>query len=89
VATGRLWLAIVALAGTVLGPLTTRAADRKDDVPEAEILLDLDLLKEPEFAKQRDLLRRLPLIERIRVLENLRLLEAQPDVVPVQKGERK
>jgi hypothetical protein len=89
VAARPLWLAIVALAGAVLGPMTTSAEDRKDDVPEAGILLDLDLLKEPEFTKQRDLLRRLPLIERIRVLENLRLLEAQPDAVPVQKGERK
>ena len=88
-ATRRRWLAIVALAGTVLGPATARAADRTDDVPDAEMLLDLDLLKEPDFATQRDLLRRMPLIERIRMLENLRLLEAQTDAGPVQKGERK
>lgn len=81
----RVWMALALLGAIVARPAPTRAAESRDSVPDAELLLDLELLKDPDFAKRRELLRRLPVIERIRLLENLHLLESQPEARPARK----
>ena len=56
-----------------------RAADSADR-PDAQMLLDLDLLRQPDLAKSRDFYRRMNVVERMRLLEVLPVLEsdAQP-----------
>ena len=78
---GRAWwrmLAVFAcgLAG-VAGATSTWAAEVKDEVVEAEMLKDLDLLSEVEVAKDRELLQRLRFWERFRLLERMRYLEEE------------
>jgi hypothetical protein len=46
-------------------------------MPDAQMLLDLDLLTQPE-ARDRDFMRRLSLFERLRVLEFFRMLDETP-----------
>lgn len=53
------------------------AAETKDEVVDAEMLKDLDLLSEVEVAKDRELLQRLRFWERVRLLERLQYLEEE------------
>jgi hypothetical protein len=70
----------------VLGALFAgRAGAVGDEVPDAQLLLDLDLLSQSE-PPERDLLGRLSVIERLRLLELFRLLEARP-AVPARQRE--
>lgn len=48
-----------------------------EDQPDAQLLLDLDLLIRAE-PRERDLMRRMGLVERLRMLELFRLLEGPP-----------
>jgi hypothetical protein len=57
--------------------LVVRAAAAEDDVPDAQLLLDLDLLSQPE-PPERDLMRRMTVVERLRLLELLRFLDSRP-----------
>jgi hypothetical protein len=54
-----------------------RAETAPEAVPDAQMLLDLDLLTQPE-ARDRDFMRRLSLFERLRLLELFRMLEETP-----------
>jgi hypothetical protein len=65
------------IAAVVLGSiLVARAAPAADEAPDAQLLLDLDLLSQAE-PHERDLMRRLPLVERLRLLELLRVLDSR------------
>ena len=57
--------------------LVVRAAAAEDNVPDAQLLLDLDLLSQPE-ARERDLMSRMTVVERLRLLELLRFLDSRP-----------
>jgi len=48
-----------------------------DDTPDAQMLLDLDVLTQPE-AGDRDFIRRLSLFERLRMLELYRMFDDTP-----------
>ena len=48
-----------------------------EETPDAQLLLDLDLLTQPE-ARDRDFMRRLSLFERLRLLELFRVLDETP-----------
>jgi hypothetical protein len=48
-----------------------------EEQPDAQLLLDLDLLIQAE-PRERDLVRRMGLVERLRMLELFRLLESPP-----------
>jgi hypothetical protein len=61
---------VAALAGA-------RGEATPDEVPDAQLLLDLDLLTQPE-ARDRDFMRRLSLFERLRLLELFRMLDETP-----------
>jgi hypothetical protein len=61
---------VAALAGA-------RAEAAPEETPDAQMLLDLDLLTQPE-ARDRDFMRRLSLFERLRLLELLRMLDETP-----------
>ena len=54
-----------------------RGAAAPEDPPDAQMLLDLDLLSQPE-ARDRDFVRRLSLFERLRMLELYRMLDETP-----------
>ena len=69
----------VAVVLTVLAALTTpaRAAERVD----AQMLLDLELLREGDPARHRDQ----SLVERMRMLELLRVLESPAAATPARE----
>ena len=54
-----------------------RAEAAPEETPDAQLLLDLDLLTQPE-ARDRDFMRRLSLFERLRLLELFRMLDETP-----------
>jgi hypothetical protein len=64
--------------------LAARAGAATDEVPDAQLLLDLDLLSQAE-PHERDLMRRLSLVERLRLLEVFRLLDTRP-ASPPERG---
>lgn len=73
----------LALALVVVALVAGRAEAAGDEVPDAQLLLDLDLLSSAE-PPERDLLRRLSVVERLGLLELFRLLEGRP-AVPAQR----
>ena len=52
------WLATALLGIALAAPRPARAAEPKEPPPEAEMLLNLDLLEDADLAKDRDLLKR-------------------------------
>jgi hypothetical protein len=77
-------------AAMALGALLiARTASAADDVPDAQLLLDLDLLSQAE-PYERDLMRRMTVIERLRLLELLRFLDSRPGErrLPADEGHR-
>jgi hypothetical protein len=75
---------VAAVALMVLTLLTARAGAGTDEIPDAQLLLDLDLLSQAE-PLERDLMRRLSMVERLRMLEMFRLLDARP-AAPAERG---
>ena len=67
-------LAIVLVVAALVAARTGGAAE---EVPDAQLLLDLDLLSQAE-PPERDLMRRMSVVERLRLLELFRFLEARP-----------
>src|SRR4030095_10814223 len=57
--------------------LIARTASAAEHVPDASLLLDLDLLSQAE-PQERDLMRRMTVVERLRLLELLRFLDSRP-----------
>ena len=75
------------LAG-VAGATRAGAAEVKDEVVEAEMLKDLDLLREVNVPRDRELLQRLRFWERFQMLERMRMLETAPAPEPSGKEEK-
>jgi hypothetical protein len=71
-------LLVTALSGA-------RAPAASEETPDAQMLLDLDILMQPE-AQDRDLMRRLSLFERLRLLEMFRLLDEPPAAAARRPG---
>ena len=67
-------LAIV-LVVTALGAAPT--SDAAEEVPDAQLLLDLDLLSQAE-PPERELMQRMSVVERLRLLEVFRVLDETP-----------
>lgn len=61
------------------------AAEPKDEVVEAEMLRDLDLLREAGQGRSGEFFRRMRVLERFRLLEALRLLEGSMPSDPALK----
>jgi hypothetical protein len=61
----------------VAATLITARAYAADETPDAQMLLDLDILTQPE-ARDRDFMRKLSLFERLRLLEMFRMLDDTP-----------
>jgi hypothetical protein len=76
-------LRALALALALVALVAGRASAAGDEVPDAQLLLDLDLLSQAE-PPERDLLFRMSVVERLRLLELFRLLDARP-AVPAQR----
>ena len=57
--------------------VAARAGGAAEEVPDAQLLLDLDFLSQAE-PQERDLMRRMSVVERLRLLELFRFLEARP-----------
>jgi hypothetical protein len=66
----------LAIALVVAALVAARAGGAAEEVPDAQVLLDLDLLSQAE-PQERDLMRRLSVVERLRLLEVFRFLEAR------------
>jgi hypothetical protein len=73
-------LAIVFVVAVLVA---ARAGGAAEEVPDAQLLLDLDLLSQAE-PRERDLMRRMSVVERLRLLEIFRFLEARP-AVPAER----
>jgi hypothetical protein len=73
--------AALGLAALVGGPAA--AGEEPPPVPDAQLLLDLDLLMQAE-PQERDLIRRMSVVERLRLLELFRYLDARPAVAPAE-----
>lgn len=67
---------------SVAGPAA--AAEPKDPQPDADMLLNLDILQETNLAKDRELYRRLKVIERLRIIERIHILDSET-IAPVRK----
>lgn len=81
-----LWLAAALLA--LLGLMTERpahAADLPGQRPDAQMLLDLELLNETDLARDRSFLTRMRIVERLRLLEALPALESQTQMPAAPK----
>jgi hypothetical protein len=83
----------LALALMLIALVAGRVSAGNDDAtPDAQLLLDLDLLSQTE-PQARDLMRRMSVVERLRLLELFRVLDARPAVpaeprVPADTGNR-
>jgi hypothetical protein len=55
----------------------SRGEAAPEDTPDAQMLLDLDILTQPE-ARDRDFMRRMSLFERLRMIELFRMLDETP-----------
>jgi hypothetical protein len=76
---------VLAAALLVAALVAVRPARAAEEVPDAQLLLDLDLLSQAE-PRERDLMRRLSLVERLRLLELFRFLDARPAVPPERRA---
>jgi hypothetical protein len=69
---------VLALALVLLALVASRVTAAGDDpLPDAQLLLDLDLLSQAE-PHARDLMRRMSVVERLRLLEVFKVLDARP-----------
>lgn len=67
----------LAIVLVVAALVAARAGGAAEEVPDAQLLLDLDLLSQAE-PQERDLMRRMSVVERLRLLELFRFLDARP-----------
>jgi len=74
----------LAIALVVAALVAARAGEAVEEVPDAQMLLDLDLLSQAE-PQERDLMRRMSVVERLRLLEIFRYLEARPAAPPERR----
>jgi len=59
------------------GLMGARGEAAPEETPDAQMLLDLDILTQPE-ARDRDFMRRMSLFERLRMIELFRMLDETP-----------
>ncbi len=75
------WLAL-GLLGAVASGTAASPSDAADGVaqppPDAQMLLDLDLLKGTDLNRERELYTRMPILERMRILESMPNSETAP-----------
>jgi len=76
----RLWLALGLLGAVGGGPAapSSHAAEGTAPPPDAQMLLDLDLLRVTDLKRERELYTRMPILEKMRTLEYLPALESDP-----------
>jgi hypothetical protein len=88
----RVWLALGLLGALGSGPAMT-PSDAADGAvpppPDAQMLLDLDLLKGTDLKRERELYTRMPILERMRILESMPGSEDAPRQTPVPPSEAK
>jgi hypothetical protein len=72
---GALSAAVLAALGLVVPG--AGGAGPSETSPDAELLLNLDMLKEATFTRDSDLYRKMNFLERLRLLEALKFLESQ------------
>ncbi|PYN85677.1 MAG: hypothetical protein DMD87_22495 [Candidatus Rokuibacteriota bacterium] len=79
----RIWLAL-GLLGAIGGGMASSsdAADGAAPPPDAQMLLDLDLLGGTDLQRERELYTRLPILEKMRTLESMPASETGPRPVP-------
>ena|SRR5215475_1292220 len=58
------------------------------DSPDAELLANLDLLKETDLARDGDMLSRLRMLEWSRASRNMNLLDSQAPLTPAPAGNK-
>ena len=80
-----MWWARVGVLVLVAALTGARTLAASEEAPDAQMLLDLDILTQPE-AQDRDLRRRLSLFERLRLLEMFRLLDDSPAATSRRPG---
>jgi len=75
----RLWLAL-GLLGAFGGGAAASLSDAAEGAapPDAQMLLDLDLLRGTDLKRERELYTRMPILEKMRTLEYLPALESDP-----------
>jgi hypothetical protein len=81
------WL-VLGLLGAGLVPARPGAAADDAAQPDAQMLLDLDLLKGVDFARDSGLLARLSILDRLRLRERLSTMEPRTPAVPKEAKER-
>ena len=88
----RVWLALGLLGAVGSGPAMT-PSDAADGAvpppPDAQMLLDLDLLKGTDLKRERELYTRMPILERMRILESMPSSEDAPRQTPAPPSETK
>ena len=81
----RIWLAL-GLLGAIGGGTVASAAMAADSTtqppPDAQMLLDLDLLSGTDLKRERELYTLMPMLERMRVLESMPASETHPKPAP-------
>lgn len=84
----RLWLALGLLGAIGSGSATSPsdAADGAAPPPDAQMLLDLDLLRGTDLKRERELYTRMPIFEKMRALESMPPSETTPRPAPAPSG---
>ncbi len=86
--TRRAWRMLALFASGLVGFAAgsrVRAAEPTDEVVEAEMLKDLDLLSETDMPQPGEFFRRMRVLEYLRLLESLRVLEGSAPSEPATK----
>jgi hypothetical protein len=81
----RLWLALGLLGAVASGTAASPSGAADGPVqppPDAQMLLDLDLLKGTALNRERELYTRMPILERMRILESMPSSETAPRQTP-------
>jgi hypothetical protein len=89
-----LWIALAVLGAAGSGSVVSRSTAADAAVPpppDAQMLLDLDLLKSTDLSRERELYKRMPILENMRFLETMPSSEAttpRPTPAPTEVKER-
>jgi hypothetical protein len=81
----RRWLALGLLGAVASGTAASPSGAADGAVqppPDAQMLLDLDLLKGTDRNRERELYTRMPILERMRILESMPSSETAPRQTP-------
>jgi len=84
-------LAVMLLGvGSALAAPPAGRQQAADPTPDAQMLLDLDLLKGTDLKRERELYTRMPMLEKMRTLESMPASETgpRPNRAPTEAKER-